>query len=209
MIKHILFDLDSTLYSKNLNVESGVDQRITQFIADYLSVSLEEAQKQRSLNVPKNYGLSTQWLIKEKGFRDIDYFYSVIHPEDECKNLKYDPELRSFIESLPVPCGILTNSPMVHASRVLQALGIADLFPVVVDIRQNNLVGKPDEGAYRKALTALDAEPETTLFIDDAPHYVEGFLKIRGQGVLIDEFNDHPDWPHEKIQKLEEIRRFL
>ncbi|MDY4611196.1 MAG: HAD-IA family hydrolase [Sphaerochaetaceae bacterium] len=209
MIRHILFDLDNTLYSKVYNIEPGVNQRITQFIADYLSISLDEAKEQRRRNIPKRYGSCTKWLHAEKGLQDINQFYSAIHPVEESKPLKADPELRDFIKSLPVPYAILTNSPMLHVENILQRLEIADLFPVVIDVCQNGLVGKPQESAYRKALDALRAEPETTLFIDDSPTYVEGFLSMGGQGVLIDEFNDYPAWPHEKIQKLEELRRFL
>lgn len=209
MIRHILFDLDNTLYSKVYNIEPSVNQRITQFIADYLSISLDEAKEQRRRNIPKRYGSCTKWLLAEKGMKNVDQFYAAIHPTEEGSQLKADPELRRFIESLPVPYAILTNSPMEHVENILQRLEIADLFPLVIDVRQNDLVGKPQESAYRKALDALHAEPETTLFIDDSPTYVEGFLRIGGQGVLIDEFDDYPAWSHEKIRKLEEIRRFL
>ncbi|QQO08538.1 HAD-IA family hydrolase [Breznakiella homolactica] len=209
MIRHILFDLDNTLYSKIHNIEPDVDRRVTQFVADYLSISLEEAQEQRKRNIPTRYVTSTQWLMEEEGLKDINYYYSMVYPEDEAENLPPSPELRSFIESLPLPYAILTNSPMVHALTILRRLGVSDLFPFIIDIRENALLGKPHEGAYRNALAVLGAEPETTLFIDDSISCVEGFQKIGGQGILFDEFNEYPDWPHEKIRKLEEIRRFL
>ncbi|MDL2229159.1 HAD-IA family hydrolase [Treponema sp. OttesenSCG-928-L16] len=209
MIKHILFDLDNTLYSKSLKLEIGVEHRVIQFTADYLNISLEEAREERKKNVLLRYGTTIQWLTEEKAFTDIEGYYSFIHPENEGEHIRPDPELRRFIEGLPVPYTILTNSPMNHAVCILERLGVLDLFPRIIDIRRNGLVGKPHASAYRTALGAAEAEPETTLFIDDAPSYIEGYLRLGGRGILIDEFDEYQDWPHERIRKLEEIHQFF
>ena len=43
MIRHLLFDIDNTLYSASNLMERRISERMFQFIADFLSVPLEEA----------------------------------------------------------------------------------------------------------------------------------------------------------------------
>ncbi|MCL2879276.1 MAG: HAD-IA family hydrolase, partial [Treponema sp.] len=104
---------------------------------------------------------------------------------------------------------ILTNSPREHADRILGRLGFEGLFTHIFDIRMCNFIGKPQPVFFNKALDTLGVQAETVLFIDDGPRYVEGFIKLGGNGVLYDENNQHPDFPHPRIQRLREITAFL
>ncbi|QQO09115.1 HAD-IA family hydrolase [Breznakiella homolactica] len=208
MIKYILFDMDNTLYSPRFKVEDAVGERMNKFLADFLDIPIDEAVRLRQTHVPK-YGTTMQWLVAEKGFTDIDGMYAAAYPDGEADSLFPDPELRTFLTQLPVPYAILTNSPMEHVHRVLDRLAVRDLFSHIFDIRWAGLKGKPSAETFRRVLETVDAEPETTLFVDDYPLFVEGFLNIGGKGILIDEENRHPQWPHAKIRELTELLEFL
>ncbi|MDR0601732.1 MAG: HAD-IA family hydrolase, partial [Treponema sp.] len=179
MITHILFDLDNTLYSARFGLEEAVTRRIRAFISQWLGVSPEEAAAMRGASMDR-YGTTAEWLTAEKGLKDIDAYYRAVHPEDEADSLRPDPGLRPFLESLPCPIAILTNSPLTHARRVLDKLEIRDLFPPerIFDLPGNGFTGKPDPRAYRRALQALGAHPEEVLFVDDTPRHVEGYLAL-------------------------------
>ncbi|MDR1286876.1 MAG: HAD-IA family hydrolase [Treponema sp.] len=210
MITHILFDLDNTLYSARFALEEATSRRIRAFTSEWLGVSPEEASAMRRAAM-KNYGTTAEWLAAEKGLKDISAYYRIVHPEDEADSLFPDPALRPFLESLPCPLAILTNSPLFHARRILGKLGIEDLFFRIFDIEESGFRGKPRPESYRHALDVLGAEPGTVLFVDDAPGYVEGYLALEkdAKGVLFDESGLYPDYPGERIGRLEELRTYL
>ena len=183
-------------------------RRVREFVGAYLGLSPEEAQRRRREG-GRDYGSTLEWLRGELGFTDVEAYYRAVHPPDEAETLPPDPALRSFLEGLPVPRAILTNSPREHADRILRRLGIEDLFPEIFDIRRNGFRGKPRREVYYRALETLGASPEGTLFIDDHPGYVEGYLAIGGRGLLLDEGNAFPDYGRPKISRLGELTNFL
>ena len=118
MIGHLLFDIDNTLYSASNLMERRISERMFQFIADFLSVPLDEAIKlQRARR--HNYGTTLEWLECEHHLNDRDTYFEAVHPDSEISELQPDPNLRNFLLSLQMPMTVLTNAPMAHAERVL------------------------------------------------------------------------------------------
>jgi len=211
-IKYILFDLDGTLYSSSWGLEQKVSSRVNDYIASYLSLSREDAWTLRKERIiAGKYGTTLEWLRAEKGFPDanLEEYFACIHPETEAEALPPDPALRAFLLSLVsrnIPLGILTNSPLEHAQRILQKIGVADLFPSIFDIRKNGLKGKPNADVYRRVLKELGVEAPSCLLVeDDVLRYIESYLAIGGTGVYLDEDNHHPEFPGFRIQRLEEL----
>jgi putative hydrolase of the HAD superfamily len=208
VINYLLFDLDNTLYSCSYGLEDNVRRRIKEYSAKFLGVSVEEAWRQRK-ELAHIYGTNLEWLMAEKGFADPETYLAAVHPPDEADSLPPDPRRRAFLESIPIPKAIITNSPMEHADLILGKLGFENLFTHIFDIRFCNYTGKPHPMVFHKALEILGVGVETVLFIDDVPRYVEGFLALGGKGLLLDE-NDHwHDYPHPRIRRLEEFVGYL
>jgi putative hydrolase of the HAD superfamily len=208
MIEYLLFDLDNTLYSARYGLELNMGQRIIDFASAHLGISPEAVVRLRSAGLPQ-YGTTLEWLMTDQGFTDVEAYFATVHPEGEDAALPPDPELRQFLENLPIPKAVLTNSPREHADRILKKLGITDLFTHIFDVRMNGLTGKPHAPTFYRALSALGSKPETTLFIDDYPKYVEGYLALGGKGLLLDELNEYPDYPHPRIRELRELVKYL
>ena len=212
MIRHILFDLDSTLYSARYGLEDSFAVRLKEYtvswLVDSLNLSAEECERLREEGY-KRHGTTLAWLCNEMGFTAVDEYLAYVHPENEADSLLPDPELRRFLETLPCPCSILTNSPLFHADRIIKKLGLEGIFQRIFDITYNKGKGKPNASAYFVALDVFGLTPAEALFIDDLPHYVQGFLAIGGRGILLDEMGVHGDYPHERIGSLRELTRFL
>jgi putative hydrolase of the HAD superfamily len=208
MIQYILFDLDNTLYSARYGLEDHVRRRMREFLAAHLGVSPEEAWRQRTERVGE-YGTTLEWLIAERGFTAVERYFAAIHPGDEADILPPDPALRDLLEKIPQPKAILTNSPREHAERVLDKLKLSGLFTRIFDIRGNGFQGKPRPEVFFRAFSALGAAPEEVLFVDDIPAYVEGCCALGGRGVLLDENNACPGYPHPKIRALGELEDLL
>ena len=208
MIRHILLDVDNTLYSARYGLEEAVTARVREFTLSWLGLPTEEGERIWKERL-KRHGTTIEWLMYDRGFTDFDKYQAYIHPENEADSLVPDPELRSFLLSLPCPCSLLTNAPRFHADRVLGKLELEGIFHKIFDLIDNGLEGKPKASVFRRVLDVLGLPASEVLFIDDVPRYVEGYLALGGRGLLIDEMGIHKDYPHERIQNLRELTRFL
>lgn len=208
MISHLMFDLDNTLYPESGAMDAGVTQRMIQAVASYLHISINEA---KVLRHSRRHLFSTtlEWLMKDYGFTDLDWFFEVVHPNSEVNELSPDKNLRPFLVSLNMPMSVLTNAPMLHATRVLHFFGIEDLFIHISDIFENSFIGKPNESAYLRACTAAGFSIQETLFLDDQIQYVKGYEAIGGKAVLIDETDKYAKESCIRIHSIYELPKLL
>ncbi|WP_039915556.1 HAD-IA family hydrolase [Treponema phagedenis] len=196
MIKHLLFDMDNTLYSCTNKIDEAIGKRMIQFAADFLNTTYEHAKELRKTEKIK-YVTTLQWLKLGYGFKDDDAYFNAVHPEYEINELEPDPNLRSFLLALNMPMTVLTNAPMMHAERVLKFFNIYDIFLGIFDISFHNGNGKPHPDCFYNTLKQVNKTVEETLFLDDYPHYLLGFKNIGGRIALIDEKNKYEDFAKE------------
>jgi putative hydrolase of the HAD superfamily len=208
MISALLFDLDNTLYSEATGLENGVSQRINHFIADFFGLSIPEAIRFRREHA-KAYGTTLEWLMRDYGFQEPEKYFRTIHPENEADCLNPDMVLKLMLNKIPIPKAVLTNAPMEHAIRILDKLGITECFSGIYDIWFNNLIGKPNSDSYINVLEAAGFDREQTLFIDDLPKYVKGYVDIGGPAVLKDEMDRFADLPFRRLKTIYELDKVL
>ncbi len=188
--KHLLFDMDNTLYPASSDMDKGITRRMLECVADFFNTDIEGASALRSERIV-HYSTTLEWLRAE-GMQDIEGFLAHVHPDNEADELQPQPELRDFLISLDMPMSILTNAPHEHADRVLAKLGVADLFEAVTDIRDADFNGKPYPDAYMAALRKVGADIESTLFLDDMQKYTDGWVALGGTTILIGDKNGKP-----------------
>ena len=188
--KHLLFDMDNTLYPASSDMDKGITRRMLECVAEYFNCSIEQAQARRAEGIV-HYSTTLEWLRAE-GMTDFEGFLRHVHPDNEADELLPQPRLREFLLSLPYPKSILTNAPHEHSDRVLEKLGVADLFDAVTDIRDANFYGKPYPDAYFAALKKAGTIIEETLFLDDMQKYTDGWTALGGTAVLIGTPNGKP-----------------
>ena len=188
--KHLLFDMDNTLYPASSAMDKGITRRMLECVADFFHCDMEKAIELRAERIV-HYSTTLEWLRAE-GLTDIEGFLAHVHPADEADELPPQPGLREFLISLNMPMSVLTNAPHEHADTVLGKLGIADLFEAVTDIRDAGFNGKPYPDAYMAALGKVGASVEDTLFLDDMQKYTDGWVALGGTAVLIGSPNGKP-----------------
>lgn len=188
--KHLLFDMDNTLYPSSSAMDKGITRRMLECVADFFHCDIEKAIALRAERIV-HYSTTLEWLRAE-GLTDIEAFLAHVHPDNEADELPPQPALRDFLISLNMPMSVLTNAPHEHADTVLGKLGIADLFQAVTDIRDAGFNGKPYPDAYMAALKKVGAGIDETLFLDDMQKYTDGWVALGGTAVLIGESNGKP-----------------
>jgi putative hydrolase of the HAD superfamily len=216
VVKHLLVDLDDTLYPASARIGAEIAGRMVRFTADLLGISLEEARVLRG-NRKQRYGTTLEWLQAEHGMDGPDKdekalrYMRFVHPDEEINEIDFDPRLRPFLQGLHLPMTILTNSPSFHAERILRFLQIEDLFLGVWDVVRAGFHGKPSPAAYTGALSLSRYTIDETLFLDDYGQYVQGYLDLGGKAVLVSgkeaEIAKAPTAPH--IDSIYEIEKFL
>ena len=182
----VLFDLDNTLYPESSMLGAELSRRINKYAADFIGVSEEEALRLRE-SEKKQYGTTMRWLVQRYGLSDLHHYIEAVHPVNVGDFISKDGELRVFLDSLPVPRSILTNSPASHARRVLRYLEIEDCFEHVFDLNYSSFRGKPHRETYESVLNAIDRRAPEVMFVDDVPSYLTGFRALGGAAVLVDE----------------------
>lgn len=198
-IKHLIFDLDDTLYSSSNAISKAISTTMINCAADFFHVDFDEASRMRTENLPK-YSSTLDWL-RNCGFTDVEGFFAKVHPEDETKLLSPAPKLRPLLKSFDLPMTVLTNAPREHAERVLDFYGVRDLFSSITDIRDCNLQGKPFANSYEIALKRAGGTVKDSLFIDDQLKYALGFKVIGGVAVKVGK--------EETAEKIKKFPAFL
>ena len=151
-IKHLLFDLDNTLYPSTAAMDQGITRRMIGFVADFLGLDFQQATERRIQRLPF-YGTTLEWLKTEHGLTDIGAYFNAVHPPEEIEELNPDPNLRPLLQSLELPMTILTNAPLCHAQRILEFLNVADLFTSIHAV----LVQHPEQAGHKHPLDNLSS----------------------------------------------------
>ena len=147
-LRHVdtwLFDLDNTLYPLESGLAARMSPRITDFVEQLTGLPRSEA-----LALQKQYladhGLTLRGLMENHGV-DPDVYHAVFHDVPlDC--LAPDAALRAALRRLPGRRLIFTNSDDVHTERVLEALGLRDLFEDVFHIGSAAFWPKPSRQSF-------------------------------------------------------------
>lgn len=159
-----IFDLDNTLYPADARLFDQIDRRMTAFIADALDLSPAEANRVRA-EYWSLYGTTLNGLIQRHGMAP-EAFLEFVHDID-LTALTACARRRTALAALPGRRIVHTNGSRGHAARVLDRLGVADLFDEVFAIEDSDLIPKPQPDAYHTVVTRAAIEPRRAAFFED------------------------------------------
>jgi putative hydrolase of the HAD superfamily len=162
----IIFDLDNTLYPPERELFSLIDVRINRYMREVVGIPAGEVDGLRR-RYWSEYGVTLQGLIRHFGVDAEDYL-EYVHDVDVAGRLTRDPELRLALESLPQRKAVFTNGSHGHARRVLDTLGLTDLFEEIFDIRVASYRPKPFPDPYHKVLECLALPASRCVMVEDS-----------------------------------------
>ncbi|MBI2332274.1 MAG: pyrimidine 5'-nucleotidase [Chloroflexi bacterium] len=162
----IFFDLDDTLYPPNTGLWLAIKERMNRYMRERLNIPAEQVSSLRE-KYYMQFGTTTRGL-QEYHNLDTPDFLAYVHDLPLTDYLSPNPTLRSIIASLPTRNLIFTNADLHHADRVLTALGLRDLFEIIVDVNAITPYCKPMPESFRLAMqTAGESDPSKCVMIDD------------------------------------------
>ncbi len=162
----IFFDLDDTLYPSSTNLWHAIKERMNMYMRERMSIPADEIPALRE-KYYLQYGTTLHGLKKHHNI-NVDDFLAYVHDLPLGDYLTPDSVQRSIIASLPTRNLIFTNADIPHAERVLTAINLRDLFPLIVDVNTVAPYCKPMPEAFAIAMKlANESDPSRCLMIDD------------------------------------------
>lgn len=204
MIKHIIFDVDKTIYPESCGFGDEMDRRISQYAASYINKPIDDANTLRRLSV-KNYGTTLRWLQVEHGLTNTDHYLDFVHPVDVENYLPNKKGIHDIFHKINVPISILSNGPIENVDRILHFYEIKHLFNPIIDIKINKLKGKPYTEVYEKILKEINLPINEVLLVDDVEGYLIPFHDMGGNVLLINEYNKPTRMNFDQIGNIMEL----
>jgi putative hydrolase of the HAD superfamily len=193
-LRHVdcwIFDLDNSLYPASANLFELIDIRMGAFIERLLGVDPVEARR-----VQKHYfhehGTTLAGLMAANGVDPHD-FLAYVHDIDLAR-ISADPDVAAAIARLPGRRMIFTNGDVDYAGRVLDKLGLGDLFDEVHDIHAMNYVPKPNPASYAAMCARYGIDPTRALFVEDMARNLEPAKALGMTTVWIDNGSERGDY---------------
>ena len=181
-VREWVFDLDNTLYPRHTNLFSQIDLRMTDFVADFLSLPPDEARVLQK-DFYRRYGTTLRGLMQEHDV-DPDAFLQYVHDIDYSW-LDPDPALGDEIKALPGRKFIFTNGDRKHAERAARQLGILDHFEDIFDLVAAGLVPKPASQTYDQFMGLHRVDASRAVMFEDLARNLEVPKALGMRTVLI------------------------
>lgn len=181
----LLIDLDGTVYDKHNGMWEEMSSRIGEFMRAVVGIAEEDVVPTRE-KYYRQYGSSLRGLQFHHQV-DTEEYLAYVHGMDLSKYLAPDPDMRYQLASLPYKKWIFTNSDRNHTQRVLQAIGIEDLFEGIMDVWTMHHIPKPETWTYQNARRLVgNPDPSSIIFVDDTIKNLVPPTKMGWQTVWID-----------------------
>lgn len=186
-----VFDLDNTLYPAECDLFAEIDQRMTDFVAEFLHLPREEARATQKRYYAE-YGTTLNGLMTLNGMDPMD-FLAHVH-EIDLSPLPRTPDLAKAISALPGRKYVYTNGSRRHAARVTDYMGLSGVFAGHFAIEDSNYTPKPAQSSYDAFCRRFEINPHTAVFFEDlsrnlSPAHAMGFKTVLVQS--------DKDWSHE------------
>lgn len=184
-LRHVdtwLFDLDNTLYPAESGFMSQVEGRMTDFVARVTDLPRDEAYALQKRYLAE-HGLTLRGLMLHHGV-DPAEFHALFH-DLSLEALAHDPDLLAALARLPGRRLIFTNADAVHAERVLNHLGLGDLFEEVFHIESFGFAPKPDRHGFERIAADHGVDPAAAAFFEDSERNLAPAAEVGMTTVLV------------------------
>jgi putative hydrolase of the HAD superfamily len=175
MIRAVLFDLDGTLYDRDLLVQTLIGEQFDAFRGDLGNVDRPSFIRRildldghgfgDKMELYKTVG--KEWLLsRELSDRLHSDFWSRY-----VRHCKASEDTRATLEQLRrhgIKLGVITNGSTQWQQQKLDSLGITSLFDSVL-VSEAEGLRKPDRAIFERALERLFVRAEETMFVGDNP----------------------------------------
>lgn len=203
-IRHILFDLDETLYQPGTGLWPVLGSRMNYFIHTRLGIPMEDVEEIRE-RYYHTYGTSLRGLQVNYGV-DAKEYLDFVHDINVTDFIQPDKKLQEILAKLPANKVIFTNANKAHSHRVLNALGVEQFFSMVIDVVDMDPFCKPYPEAFTTAMRLVgDIDPSHYILFDDSISNVRTAINLGMAAVHVSPSAD----PCDGVTKINQIHEMV
>jgi putative hydrolase of the HAD superfamily len=163
----IFLDLDDTLYPNTSGVWGAIGERINRYMTERAGIPRAQVAALRDRYF-REYGTTLNGLMLHHNVDPHDYL-DYVHQVAIEDMIRPDPDLLETLRSLHQRRVVFTNASLGHALRVIRALGVESVIDQVVDIVALEMINKPTEESFRRAMALCgESEAAACVTVDDA-----------------------------------------
>jgi len=161
-----IFDLDDTLHDASAYIFPVMNRAMTQYIMEQLDLDEHEAHQLRQ-HYWHIYGATLKGLMRHHGV-DAYHFLNETHAFMDLNSMVVQVKrLRHMLQNLKGRKVIFTNAPRAYALRVLDILGIGDMFDLVFSVESTRFHAKPSVRGFEILLKSIKADPQDCIMLED------------------------------------------
>jgi putative hydrolase of the HAD superfamily len=170
-----------------------VQARINAFMVDAVGLPADEARVLQSQFL-NEHGTTLAGLMANYAI-DPGTFLREVH-DVPLDSLEPSPRMAGALARLPGRRFVLTNGARCHATRVLERIGITNLFDGVFAIEDMDLTPKPAPSTFRHFVARFGIDPHRAVFFEDTPRNLAPAKAMGMTTVLIGDGHGHEigDW---------------
>jgi putative hydrolase of the HAD superfamily len=189
-----IFDLDNCLYPSSTNLFELIDARMTEYVQRLVGCDFDEARTIQKGHFHQ-HGTTLAGLIASHNV-DPHEFLAFVHDIDLAR-ISADPDLVAAIDKLPGRKFVFTNGDANYAARVLDKLGLANLWDGMHDIHAMDYVPKPHPSAYAALCERHGIDPARALFAEDMARNLRPAKALGMTTVWIDNGSEQANHEHD------------
>lgn len=162
-----VFDLDDTLHDASAHIFPVMNQSMTRYIMNHLELSEEDAHALRRYYW-RVYGATLKGLVRHHSIKP-GHFLQQTHDFPELAQMVVQRKrLRHWLQRLAGRKVVFTNAPRQYAERVLDLLGIADLFETLFSVESSQYHPKPSARGFAQMLHHIKAKASDCVMLEDS-----------------------------------------
>jgi putative hydrolase of the HAD superfamily len=201
-----IFDLDDTLHDASAHIFPQLNQAMTQYIMDTLALDEPAAFKLRQ-HYWRIYGATLKGLMRHHG-TDPYHFLDKTHELMELPQMVIQTKsLRHFLQRLSGRKVIFTNAPMAYARRVLDLLGIEDLFETVFSVESTRFHPKPAVRGFKRLLTTIGANAADCVMVEDSLPALRTAKRMGMKTIYVTKTLQKPNYVDARITSVLKLSR--
>lgn len=161
-----VFDLDDTLHNASAHIFPEMNGAMTAYIKQSLSLDEDSADRLRK-HYWTIYGATLKGLMRHHGTNPHHFLNETHKFPDLAERVIQTKRLRHTLTRLKGRKVIFTNAPRNYALRVLDLLGISDLFELVFSVESSGFHAKPTMRGFQTLLRTIKAKPNNCIMLED------------------------------------------
>lgn len=161
-----IFDLDDTLHNASAHIFPVMNRAMTQYIQDTLNLD-ETAAYQLRQHYWRVYGATLKGLMRHHGTDPYHFLLETHRLMNLPEMVIQTKRLRHMLQTLKGRKVIFTNAPREYALRVLDLLGIGDMFELVFSVESAKFHAKPSVRGFQILLKSIKAKPQDCVMLED------------------------------------------